>query len=143
MSAVGKQLLFEFLQHLDGLHRLLRQRFVKELMQRARLDVRKHRPLLDVFEVIGKEINYAMAELAKRSSFALVRQEYFFHALYLPMWWTARIAGKRNLRPGAPPSGIWRAVHRLIAWCFTVEERIIPGAVPGGSMLAVFARDLR
>jgi len=65
MSEIGKQLVFDFLQHIVGFRRFLRQRFLKKPVECARLNVRKDGALFDVFEVIGEEINYPMAQVTK------------------------------------------------------------------------------
>lgn len=82
----------------------------------------------------------SMRELARKVSFDVRKLTYFFHALYAPMWLTARLRGARNLRPGPPHSALSRGLHAVIAGFFAIEEQIVPGAVPGGSMLAIFER---
>ena len=82
----------------------------------------------------------SMRDLAQQTSFDVRKLTYFFHALYAPMWLTARLRGARNLRPGPPQSAAWRGLHAIIAAFFAMEEQIVPGAVPGGSMLAIFER---
>lgn len=85
----------------------------------------------------------SIADLARSSAFDVVERKYFFHALYAPMWLSAHLRGRRNLRPGAPAGAVAQQVHRFIGWCFVVEERVVPSSIPGGSMLAIFERNLR
>src|SRR5437763_6730895 len=65
MRAVGKQLLFEFLQDVAGLRWFLWQRLVEEAMESAGLDIREHRAAFNVFQIVGQKINYAMAQVTK------------------------------------------------------------------------------
>ncbi len=82
----------------------------------------------------------SMRNLAREASFDIRKMTYFFHALYPAMWLTARLRGARDLRPGPPRSAFSRRVHGVIAGFFAMEEQIVPGAIPGGSMLAIFER---
>jgi hypothetical protein len=65
MSAVGKQLVFKFLQYVVRFRRIFRQGLVKKLVERARVNIGEDGALFYVFEIIRKEINYSMAQVAK------------------------------------------------------------------------------
>jgi SAM-dependent methyltransferase len=71
--------------------------------------------------------------LLDEAGFTLVELRYFFHALYWPLRWRARF-GKRTLdmkRPRLLP--LHRALAAVLAW----EARVLPGAWPGSSLIAV------
>jgi hypothetical protein len=73
------------------------------------------------------------------AGYAVDRMQYFFHGLYLPAWIAARLRRARKVEI-APPTGGF--AHRLLAWIFRWEARLVPGGIPGSSIIAV-ARPLR
>jgi SAM-dependent methyltransferase len=71
------------------------------------------------------------AALLAHGSLAALRSGYFFHLLYVPAVLLRAFRMKRNLCIKPPAS---RLLHRLLAACFAVEERIAPSCVPGTSL---------
>jgi len=77
----------------------------------------------------------SLAELLAPFGFTVREMGYFFHALYLPLWLQARLGLKRRLSnqgdfklPEAQPA---------LASFFDWEQRLVPGFIPGSSVLAV------
>jgi SAM-dependent methyltransferase len=56
---------------------------------------------------------------------------YFFHALYPTMAVQKLIDRERSV---VFPRSVWRPWHRFLATVFQLEERIVPGGVPGSSL---------
>ncbi|MDR1788794.1 MAG: methyltransferase domain-containing protein [Opitutaceae bacterium] len=77
--------------------------------------------------------------LADAAGGTLLRRSHFFHALWLP----ARLlllAGRKRSERITPPRG--RAAllaHRLLAFLFWCEHRLLPGKLPGSSLLFVLS----
>ena len=62
---------------------------------------------------------------------------YFFHGLYLPMLVFKKLGLKRRVK-NSGPKAVW--VHRLLAYCYYVESRILPKWLIGGSVYVVAKR---
>lgn len=62
----------------------------------------------------------------------LVKQRYFFHALYLPMLLTR--GRSRRTEIAAPARAL---LHRLVGAGFIAESSVVPSIVPGTSIIAV------
>ena len=63
---------------------------------------------------------------------------YFFHLAYPVCWVAANLAKKRETTLHAP-QGIGRWLHKLIAWAMIIDYYILPGRLPGMSVLACFS----
>jgi hypothetical protein len=67
----------------------------------------------------------------------IVRLVYFYHFLYYPALILKGLNKKRNVYL-LPPKGIFqKIVHYFFTWIFYVEFRILPGILPGTSLLGV------
>ena len=79
-------------------------------------------------------------ELA-RSGIAPLQHRYFFHALALAIRVNNMLfARKRQLEFKAPRPGASRLLNRLLGGLFSLEEQLLPGAMPGSSIIAVGKR---
>lgn len=63
------------------------------------------------------------------------RAAYFFHALYPVAWLQARLMKERR-RFVAPTPGLPSLLHGLLAALLYAEHRVVPGQVPGTSIVA-------
>ena len=72
------------------------------------------------------------AEL-RGASFANVRARYLFRALYPVMLGIKLSRGRRSTTTRAPDNA---GLHRFIADCFGVEDRLLPGYIAGTSIIA-------
>ncbi len=91
----------------------------------------------------GHHLRYSLAGMAEEvqsSPWKLRAARYFFHALYLPMFLASRLKGGRLTSVAGPSTGTRRAIHRALAAFCRLEDRVIPGGVPGTSVLAVLER---
>jgi hypothetical protein len=79
----------------------------------------------------------AVSDLAACVAPEQVDARYFFHALYPPMRATALLGVRRPVQVTAPSGALARAAHRLLAAGFRLDERFLPGALPGSSIVAV------
>lgn len=75
--------------------------------------------------------------LAKSIGARGATRSYFFRALYPVMRLTASMKVKRSLQLIAP-SRTTRWMHRLVGSFFVAEELILPGTLPGASIIATF-----
>ncbi|QQS52151.1 MAG: class I SAM-dependent methyltransferase [Bacteroidota bacterium] len=67
----------------------------------------------------------------------IVRLTYFFHLLYYPARVLKGLKIKRNVYL-LPPKGIFqKLIHTMFKWLFYIEFKIVPGIVPGTSLLGV------
>jgi SAM-dependent methyltransferase len=87
-------------------------------------------------EHFGHFRRYSVRTLAtelRGADFGSVRARYFFHALYPVMLVVKVWRGKRSTTTHAPNKP---GLHRFIADCFCAEESLLPGSVPGTSIIA-------
>ncbi|MGV3638599.1 MAG: class I SAM-dependent methyltransferase [Flavobacteriales bacterium] len=64
------------------------------------------------------------------------KASYFFHALYPAAWLVLKWKGARETRYVVPKTVLQRLGHRLLGWIFLVEYSVLPGGVPGTSIIA-------
>jgi hypothetical protein len=63
---------------------------------------------------------------------------YFFHGIHPAITVNNLIRGrKRNIRFKAPAQGAATAVNKALGTLFAWESRILPGSIPGSSIIAV------
>jgi len=74
-----------------------------------------------------------LAAEVRGADFVNVNARYFFHALYPVMLGAKVWRGNRSTTTHAPDKP-W--LHRFIAYCFCVEEWLLPSYVPGASVIA-------
>lgn len=87
-------------------------------------------------DYFGHLRRYSLRTLAaelRGADFADSHARYFFHALYLAMFVIKLLRGERSTTAHAPARP---GLHRFIANCFAAEEWLVPGAVPGTSIIA-------
>jgi hypothetical protein len=77
-------------------------------------------------------IDMLAAELLD-AGFGDIRARYFFHSLYPVMFAIKLLRGKRSTTTRAPDNP---GLHRFIAGCFAAEELLLPGSIPGTSVIA-------
>ena len=78
-------------------------------------------------------------DLAIQLGVELAWRGYFFHALYIPMRILSGIRCRTSVRQTRAPHGILKWVHKLLSHGFVCEHGLLPGNVPGTSIIAVFA----
>jgi len=62
---------------------------------------------------------------------------YFFHALYIPIWLVRHLWPKGRNTRYTPPSGLGVLFHSLIPYYFVWESYLLPGRVPGASLICI------
>lgn len=75
--------------------------------------------------------------LSSKLQFQPVLSRYFFHSLYLPGRLVMRFKKERNLRFTAP-KGLSKWIHKLLAFCFYWDYKILPGKLYGTSVIGLF-----
>jgi len=75
----------------------------------------------------------ALATELRAAGFAAIRARYLFRALYPVMLGIIRLRGQRATATRPPGHA---GLHRFIAGCFVAEDRLLPGGIPGTSVLA-------
>lgn len=73
----------------------------------------------------------------EQGGFEVLEAGYLFHGLYPTLRLVVEAGRSRSERFRAPRGWAWLAFHRLAARFFLLEQRLVPGAVPGSSILAV------
>jgi 2-polyprenyl-3-methyl-5-hydroxy-6-metoxy-1,4-benzoquinol methylase len=76
-----------------------------------------------------------LAAQGRAAGLKLAHARYFFHLLCLPVLACKLLRIRRRVELKPPRSGLF---HRLLAWCFTREVTVLPGILPGTSLLGVF-----
>ncbi len=71
------------------------------------------------------------------SGYKLVFMRYFFHALYIPIWLVKHLSSQGRNTEYTPPTGLTALLHQGIAQYFVWESRVLPGSVPGSSLLCI------
>jgi SAM-dependent methyltransferase len=87
-------------------------------------------------EYFGHFRRYSVPTLAaelRGANFAKVHARYLFRALYPVMLSIKLWRGQRSTTTRAPDNP---GLHRFIADCFCAEERLLPGCIPGTSIIA-------
>ena len=89
-------------------------------------------------EYFGHYLRYSLRDieaLSQNLGWELLERRYFFHSLYLPAWFMAKV---RKGRPTelSPPRGIVKALHRCVAFGMYIDYQIIPRSVVGTSLIA-------
>ena len=80
-------------------------------------------------------------DLFAAAGLGTVSVRYFFHTLYPAIALNNLLRGrKRNIRFAAPKPGLSSALNAGVAACFAAEAVVVPGAVPGSSIIAVARR---
>lgn len=83
-----------------------------------------------------------MRDLFAAAGLQPVSVRYFFHALYPAIALNNLLRGReRNIRFAAPAPGLSSAINAGMAACFATEASLIPGAVPGSSIIAIARRE--
>jgi len=88
----------------------------------------------------GHYLRYDFSTLRQEieaSGYNVLFMRYFFHALYIPIWLARQLSPKGRKTEYTPPSGINVLFHKLIAYYFVVESYLLPGSVPGSSLLCI------
>lgn len=78
----------------------------------------------------------SLKDMVPDDAFEIVEQRYCFRLLYPPARILSSLGMKRATEVSAPSAGS-RGVHRALGALFALEERLVPGFVPGTSLLAV------
>lgn len=72
--------------------------------------------------------------LLQDAGFTVKQAGYFFHLLYLPLWFVVRYRKQRTLHT-PPPT--WPFFDRILGHAFALEERLLPKNLVGTSVLVV------
>ena len=91
-------------------------------------------------EYFGHYKRYArpdIKELSDQLNWPLVDLRYFFHGVYVPAWFAAKINRGRATEL-TPPTGIFKSIHRFVAAAMFFEYLLLPRGLAGTSLLAVF-----
>lgn len=64
------------------------------------------------------------------------KASYFFHALYPAAWLQLKLKGSRRTWYDVPETPLQRMMHWLLGRLFMLEYRMLPGGVPGTSIIA-------
>jgi SAM-dependent methyltransferase len=140
---VGSILLLDVLEHVDdpeGMLRSLRGAFPR--LERVVITVPARRELWSNYDdFYGHRARHDLSSLRRLAS-ALdplrLDAGYFFHALYPVVRAQRWLPGQRSVEVRAPRH---LRLHRVLAACFSAEERWLPATWPGSSAWAV--ADLR
>ncbi len=92
-------------------------------------------------EFYGHHRRYTPAMLQAVSDglgWELVWKSYFFHLVYLPAWILSRFKKDRDVRL-VSPRGAGRLIHKFISFVMLGDYYLIPGNVPGTSIIACFS----
>lgn len=82
-----------------------------------------------------------LRETFSKAGLEPVRAAYFFHALYPAIALNNLVRGRqRNIRFVPPAPGFASWANAVVASLFAVEARVVPGFVPGSSILGVARR---
>jgi len=81
-----------------------------------------------------------VADLAASVGASVLRSQYFFHLLYVPVWVAARLSG-RNTEFKAPEGLFSRLFHRFMSLFFILDYLLLPGPMPGTSI--IFSLELK
>ncbi len=81
-----------------------------------------------------------LAELAKGLPVKVLTFGYFFHSAYLLLR-TLNLFKRARATTLHPPSGVFLWLHRLFAHGMVLDAALLPGSLPGSSLLAVLAVD--
>ena len=87
-------------------------------------------------------LRYDMSSLramCPTDSYELTSSSYFFHGLYVPARLLAYLHKDRAVTIYAP-SLTSRSLHRLLAWCFSWEQRLLPAHLVGTSLMGILRR---
>ena len=71
--------------------------------------------------------------------YELTSSNYFFHGLYVPAKLLTFFQKDRAVTIHAPTHAI-RPLHRLLAWCFCWEQRLLPAHLVGTSLMGTLRR---
>lgn len=91
----------------------------------------------------GHYIRYTLADIdaeARKHDWTLQRANYFFHSLYIPMFLAAKFQGKRNTSVAGPSTPLSRFIHWVLAQYCIIENKLVPGKVPGTSIMFTLTR---
>ncbi len=80
---------------------------------------------------------HTLRQEIEKSGYKVVLLRYFFHALYIPIWLVRHLSPKGRSTQYTPPSGLTLFFHTLIAHYFRWESRLLPGNIPGTSLLCI------
>ena len=140
-ESIRVAMLLDVVEHVDDAAVLLRG--VVEALPRVRallVTVPARRELWTNFDDhYGHRIRFdfvSMRRLASEAGLRLAACRYFFHSLYLPMLAVARLRGERDLMREDRPLAR-RGLHRFLGRLLAAEERVLPGRLPGTSLLAI------
>jgi hypothetical protein len=81
-----------------------------------------------------------MVDLAASMNYQVSLNRFFFHALYFTAYVLFRLSGKREIR-GFAPKGWAKPLHRLLAWAFYIESRLLPASLPGSSIVTLLKKN--
>lgn len=145
-TGYGVLALFDVLEHLEdpaGFLRRLLQHFPNAHMVIITVPARQE--LWTSFDAhYGHHRRYdrgMVRTMFAAAGLATVSVRYFFHALYPAIAVNNLLRGrKRNIRFAPPAPGPSSILNAAVAACFAAEAAVVPGPVPGSSIIAVARR---
>ena len=90
-------------------------------------------------EYYGHMTRYARQSLRnvlEGAGYQMTYVSYFFHVLFVPAYILTLLKQNRNIVVH-PPVGIMKVVHRILAALFVVEQKFLPDAVRGTSLVCL------
>lgn len=90
-------------------------------------------------EYYGHMIRYSQPTLRnvlKGAEYQILYLSYFFHLLYFPAYILTLLKRDRGIMVH-PPKGLFKVVHRLLAKFFVLEQKLLPRAWGGTSLVCL------
>jgi SAM-dependent methyltransferase len=94
-------------------------------------------------EYYGHMTRYSRPSLTKvlgSVGYRVLCMSYFFHLLYIPAYLLRLLRKERGIEVH-PPVGILRALHRFLANVFVIEQKLLPHACGGTSLIFLIEKE--
>lgn len=138
-------LLFDVLEHIETPAAFLKK--ILHLYSNAKqvcLTLPARQELWSNFdEYYGHQKRYTLddaSSLVERAGLTLRWHRYWFHSLYLPTRLLTKLGGQRNLVHSGPKNSLVATLHRAVSAYLYQESRLLPGSLPGTSVVIVGER---
>ncbi len=91
-------------------------------------------------EYYGHMIRYSrptLSNVLERAGYQVSYMSYFFHLLYFPAYVLTLLKRDRGIVVHSPKGLLLKAIHRLLAHLFVLEQQFFPRAVGGTSLICL------